>query len=113
MVPFSESPTERIPLRVDSHGVIRVGQTRMPIDTVVLHFNEGDSPEEIADQFPMLHLGDVYFVIGYYLRHRDDVNAYLKEREVEAAQIKKQVESISPQAEIRQRLLAHRQSMGA
>ncbi len=58
-----------IPLRTDSDGVVRVGSTRVPLDTVVTVFDLGASPEEIVQQFPALGLADVYAVIGYYLHH--------------------------------------------
>lgn len=73
--------SEAVPLRTDAHGVIRVGETRIPIDTVVHYFLKEYSPEEIVDCFPTLSLGDVYSTIGYYLRHRGEVDRYLQERE--------------------------------
>jgi hypothetical protein len=44
-------------------------------------FLEGSPPEDIVDQFPTLDLADVYDVIAYYLRHRQDLDAYLADRE--------------------------------
>ena len=41
-----------VPLRTDDHGVIRVGKTRVPLDTVVFAFNQGASPEEIVMSYP-------------------------------------------------------------
>jgi hypothetical protein len=34
----------------------------------------------MVEQFPTLDLADVYAVIGYYLRHRADVDAYVERR---------------------------------
>ena len=42
--------TEPIPLRMDSDGVVRVGKTRVTLDTVVAAFVEGATAEEIAQQ---------------------------------------------------------------
>jgi len=98
-----------VPLRVDNLGVVRVGRTRVPIDTVVHVFLEGVSAEEIVDRYPTLDLADVYSTIAYYLRHRDEVDAYLNERERHAEEVRAQVEARQGSSEgLRERLLARR-----
>lgn len=58
--------------------------TRVSLDSVVLAFLEGLSPETIsAECFPILTLEQVYGVITYYLSHRDEIDAYLKHAETE------------------------------
>ena len=66
----------------------------------------GASPEEIAQDFPVLHLDDVYAVITYYLRHRDEVDAHLSERRARAEAIRREIETRSSQTDLRARLLA-------
>jgi len=97
-----------VPLRTDQHGVIRVGKTRVPLDTVVYAFNQGASPEEIVMSFPTLDLGDVYFVVNYYPHNRAEVDAYISKREAEAARIREANEKRFPQEGIRARLLSRR-----
>jgi len=63
-----------VPLRIDEPGVLRVGKTRVPLDTVVCEFNHGASAEEIVMSYPTLELGDVYAVVNYYLHNRTDVD---------------------------------------
>ncbi len=99
---------EPMPLRTDTDGVIRVGQTRIPLDTVVATFDLGASPEEIVQQFPVLNLADVYAVIGYYLHHQQEVDAYLAERQRLAATIRETVEARNGTVSMRARLLARR-----
>jgi hypothetical protein len=43
---------EEIPLAKDSHGVYRVGGTRVTLDLVVRAFNRGATAEEIVQKFP-------------------------------------------------------------
>ena len=74
---------EEIPLAKDSHGVYRVGGTRVTLDLVVRSFNRGATAEEIVQKFPSLELSDVYQVIGYYLKYRTELGEYLKKREIE------------------------------
>ena len=97
-----------VPLRTDDQGVVRVGKTRVPLDTVVYAFNEGVSPEEIVMSYPALDLDDVYAVVNYYLHNRTEVDSYLRQRENDSAQIRKRNEKRFPQKGIRARLLARR-----
>ena len=98
-----------IPLRMDDDATVRVGQTRVTLDTVISTFRRGATPEEIAESFPTLKLADVYAVISYYLRHREEVDAYLRQREEEAAATRREIESRPGYGEFRERLLAHRE----
>ena len=97
-----------VPLRTDEHGVVRVGKTRVALDTVVYAFNQGASPEEMVLSYPTLDLGDVYAVINYYLHNRADVDAYLGEREAETTRVRAENEKRFPQEGIRARLLSRR-----
>lgn len=68
--------TETIPLALNEDGVLRVSGTRVTLDTVVGAFREGAAPEEIAQQYPSLPPGDIYELIGYALRHPEEVEEY-------------------------------------
>ncbi|QDV35990.1 DUF433 domain-containing protein [Tautonia plasticadhaerens] len=68
-------------VRNDEHGVMRVGSTRVMLDSVVAAFQRGDSPESILQQYPSLSLEAVYGAITYYLAHRDEVDDYLRRQE--------------------------------
>ncbi len=70
-------PAIEVPLRTDDDGIIRVGQSRVTLQTVIADFNRGASSEEIAHHYPVLNLSQVYLVIGYYLENRQDVDEYL------------------------------------
>ncbi len=101
-------PRETVPLREDAHGVIRVGKTRVTLDTLVYAFHNGCTAEEIAQQYPSLDLADVYSVIAYYLRRRDEVDAYLEQRRQQSEDIRQQNEARFDPSGIRDRLLARR-----
>ena len=99
---------EPAPLQADSDGVIRVGNTRVTLATIVSAFHQGATAETIVQQYPSLSLAEVYAVIGYYLRHQDEVDAYLAEQQQEADEIRQQNEARFNPAGIRSRLLARR-----
>ena len=102
--------TETLPLKLDKDGVIRVSKTRVTLDTIVNAFLEGLTAEEIAVQYPVVPLADVYSVIGYYLHQKKKVEIYLKRREKIAEQIRSQNEARFAQSKIRERLLARKKN---
>jgi len=102
--------TEMVPLVAGADGVIRVGKTRVTLDTVISAFLDGATAEEITYQYPSLDLADVYSVIAYYLRQRAEVDAYLRRRQEQAEKIRKQNEARFDPSGIRDRLLARRAS---
>ena len=100
---------EPIPLEADASGTVRVGGTRLTLEAIVGAFKRGDSPNEIAAAFPGLELADVYAVITYYLRHRAEVEEYLRAQEARAARVRRKIEaSQGDQRGLRERLLARR-----
>ncbi|KYC40919.1 hypothetical protein WA1_25225 [Scytonema hofmannii PCC 7110] len=104
--------TDPIPLVTDAHGVIYVGRTRVTLATVVTAFLEGATPEEVVEQYPSLQLSDVYSVIGYYLRHKAEVDAYLVERQNRATEVRQEAEKRFNPVGIRDRLLARHNQQG-
>ncbi len=99
---------EPVPLAKDADGAIRVGGTRVTLDTVVDAFREGATPEEILQQYPALQLADVYAAISYYLRHRREVEACLRVRDAEADEVRRENEERFPSSGLRERLLRRR-----
>ncbi|MSP13217.1 MAG: DUF433 domain-containing protein [Chloroflexi bacterium] len=90
-----------------------VAGTRVSLDSVVYSFLDGFSPETImTDCFPTLTLEQIYGAITYYLGHRVEIDAYLKQGEAEFEAFReanhranaKMVEKL--QAARRQKLLA-------
>jgi uncharacterized protein (DUF433 family) len=99
---------EPAPLEADFDGVVRVGKTRVTLDTVVTAFLEGATVEEIGAQYTSLDLSDIYSAIGYYLKHKSEVDAYLLERQHKAALIRQEAEQRFSPVGIRDRLIARR-----
>lgn len=102
--------TEPVPLYADEDGVVRVGASRVTLDSVVAAFRLGETAEGIVERYPALLLADVYQVLGYYLLHRDAVDAYIAGREREAARLREKIEADFDPTGLRARLLARRTS---
>jgi uncharacterized protein (DUF433 family) len=97
-----------IPLRTDEHGVMRIGQTRVRLDTVITAWRQGDAPEQIVENFDVLDLADVYAVISYYLRHRTEVDEYMARNLQEGERLRAEHERRFSSAGMRERLLVRR-----
>jgi uncharacterized protein (DUF433 family) len=95
-------------ISLDSDGVYRVGGTRVRLDTVITAFQRGSTAEEIMLRYPSLELGDIYSTIGYYLEHREAVDAYLESRRRQTERTEQELEARFPSAGVRERLLARR-----
>lgn len=101
------------PIAADADGVMRVGGTRVSLDSVLYAFTTGATPEEILQQYTTLDLADIYAVIAYYLQHRAEVEAYLRNREAERKQMQRTNEARFDPAGLRDRLLARRKNIVA
>lgn len=95
-----------VPVRIDADGTMRIGETRVPLQTIIYAFRQGDSPEQMVDSFPVLTLADVYAVIAYYLRERDMVEVYVQRQEAIADEVRRENEARFPTEGLRARLLA-------
>lgn len=105
---------DNVPLRVDETGTVRIGKTRLVLESVIDAFRDGATPEDMVQMYDVLDLADAYSVIGYYLRHREEVDAYLVERAHEANELRNKIESSQRHLpDIRSRLLAARAKKSA
>lgn len=95
-----------LPLHADEDGVMRIGGTRVTLDTLVNAFDEGSTPEEISSRFPALKLADVYAVIAYYLNHGEAVRRYLEQQKKATGELWDEIEPRPGYRLFRERLLA-------
>jgi uncharacterized protein (DUF433 family) len=102
--------TTPVPLRTDAEGVVRIGQTRVTLETVVAAFRNGATAEQIAQDYPVLQLADIYAVISFYLRQRDEVDAYLLDQQRQGEALRRELQSRYDAQGVRERLLARRSS---
>src|ERR1022692_2359446 len=121
-MPNSET-IETIPMVTGADGVIRVSGTRVTLDSILLAFNDGATPEEIAQQYPSVPLADIYHLIGrvllgdypsvpladiyhligYHLRHAAEMEEYLRRRSRDSQELRQQNEARWSPGGVRQR----------
>src|SRR5581483_10872104 len=94
-----------------SGSAVRVGPTRIALNLVIYKFEHSVTPEDIVRRFDTLSLPDVYSTIGYYLRHRDEVDGYLSELRAEEDRLYAAAKAEQDRLGIRERLEARRRNM--
>jgi uncharacterized protein (DUF433 family) len=99
--------TVTVPLTTTEFGTIRVGLSRVSLDSVVQHYKQGATAERIAESFPSLDLANIYAVIAYYLANRESVEEYLQRQEAEADAMQQQIESDPKQQKATNQLREH------
>jgi hypothetical protein len=78
---------------------------------LVAAFKRGKTPEAIHQGYETISLADAYAIFTYYLRHRDEVDAYLAEQDQQGAEVRERVEAIWPPEEgFREKLVARLES---
>jgi uncharacterized protein (DUF433 family) len=85
--------------------------TRVSLDSVVIRFQEGASPEKIVQSFPTRKLSQIYGAIAYYLENEKTVNEYIAEGQRELERSVPPLSQSNP--ELFARLEAARQKMGS
>ncbi|MGL5940709.1 MAG: DUF433 domain-containing protein [Waterburya sp.] len=100
------------PFRWDEGGGIRIGQSRVTLDSLLAAYHSGFTPEEIAFQYSVLHLEEIYAAIAYYLSHRQEIDNYLDERRQRTQQQRNQFAQQYNLADLRERLSDRYQTKG-
>ena len=70
------------------NGAYRITDSRVSLDSVVYAFLKGDSPETIAQNFPVLRLAEVYGALAWYLENQPEFDGYLSQADERAEQMK-------------------------
>jgi len=84
---------ETVPLTQLDNGSIRVGGTRVTLDTVIARFQVGDTPKEIQSGFPSITLEQINATIDWYLNHKAEADEYLEEGCREAEKLLQRLKS--------------------
>ncbi|ACK71162.1 conserved hypothetical protein [Gloeothece citriformis PCC 7424] len=87
------APKSYVEYRNDSYWV---EGTRISLDSIVYSFLNGESPESIAENFPLLSLEQVYGAIAFYLAHREIIDIYLEKDQVEFEKLQQSCREKSP-----------------
>ena len=103
--------TSEIKLTRTEAGVLRIGSTRVSLDSVIIAFNQGATPEQIVQDYDTLELSEVYAAISYYLQHREETDAYLAARAKQNEELRNEAEGRFNHKGLREKLLARRRDV--
>jgi uncharacterized protein (DUF433 family) len=102
--------TSEIRFTKTNAGVLRIGDTRVSLDSVIIAFNLGATPEQIIQDYDTLTLSQIYAAISYYLQNREEVDSYLAERDKQNEELRQANDARFDHKGIREKLLARRQA---
>jgi hypothetical protein len=63
---------------------------------IVEQYQNGMSPEDMVRAYDTLTLADAHAAIAYYLRHREEVQGYLRRRQAEAEVLRVRISADRP-----------------
>ena len=76
-------------------GRLRIDGTRVTVLQIASLHKQGEQPEEIAAHFPHVKLAHIYTALAWYHANKDEVEAELKQEQLEADSLRKQFEKPS------------------
>jgi uncharacterized protein (DUF433 family) len=103
---------QKPPLAVDAGGTVRIAGTRVSLDSIVACYKSGATSDQIAEDFPTVGLANIHATIAYYLNNRTEVERYLGEQLEAAEAVKRELGAVVV-TDLRERLIARRDSGGA
>ena len=98
------------PVRLVEGGTLRVGKTRVSLDSVVYAYNRGEDAAEIQRDFDTLSLAEIHAAISYYLHHKNVVDKYLADRSADFER-RRSEDRARPNHITREMLLARKNGM--
>lgn len=92
-------------------GGLYLAGTRVSLDSVVIRFQQGASPEKINQSFPTLKRAQIYGAIAYYLENEAMIGEYVTEGEREFDRVEAPLSQTDP--ELFARLEGARRQIGS
>lgn len=95
-------------------GNLYVGPSRVTLDSIIVAWQMGQTPEAIHDDFPTVPQSDIYGAIAYYLEHQIELDRWLREGEEQYEAQRAAAQAADPEfyARMRQRLAEARTHLG-
>lgn len=94
----------------DDGGFIHLVGHRIGLHHVVRLYNDGYSPEMLAEEYPTLSLALIHKVIAFYLENQREVDAYAAEHDAEISRQAAAAVAGPSSLDLRQRMDAKRRA---
>jgi len=82
-----------VPLVQLETGGVRVRNSRVTLETIVIRMQVGDTIEDIHDGFPTVSVTQIKEIVAWYFDNKADVDEYLQQIDIEAERIYQWFES--------------------
>ena len=92
-------------------GALRIAGTRVGLSSVVAHFQEGQTPEQIVESFPTVTLAQAYGAVAYYLENKKLIDDFFADVDRKFFSRVRPLSETNP--ELFARLEAARQQLGS
>ncbi|MCX7992279.1 MAG: DUF433 domain-containing protein, partial [Fimbriimonadales bacterium] len=93
-----------LPVRIESNGAVRVGDSRVTLEIVLEAFLQGETPEQVVQSYPTLNLADVCCLYAHYSVNRQLFEKYLEASRQQSESVREMIESAYPTEDLRERI---------
>ena len=100
-----------VPLVQWEDGSVRVQNSRVTLETIVIRTQMGDTVERIHRGFPTVSVSQIKEIRAWYYDNQADVDEYLRQGEDEAERLRHWIESQPGYKEGREKLLRCREEL--
>ncbi len=84
---------DTVPLVQWEEGSIRVRNSRVSLDTIIIRTQMGDTIERIHSGFPTVSVSQIKEILAWYHDNKTEADEYLHQQEEEAERIWQRIES--------------------
>ena len=84
---------ETVPLVQLENGAIRVRNSRVTLETIVIRTQMGDTVERIHCGFPTVSVSQIKEILAWYYDNKAEADKYLREVEAEGEKLRQWIEN--------------------
>jgi len=84
---------DSVPLVQLENGAVRVRNSRVTLETIVIRMRMGDTIERIHSGYPTVSTSQIKDILAWYFENKADVDEYIRQIEEETERIFQRIES--------------------
>jgi uncharacterized protein (DUF433 family) len=102
---------DSVPLVQLENGAIRVRNSRVTLETIVIRMQMGDTVERIHSGFPTVSISQIKDILAWYHDNKAEADEYLQQVEEEGERLRQWIESQPGYKERHEKLLRCREEL--
>lgn len=102
---------DSVPLVQLENGAVRVRNSRVTLETIVIRRQMGDTVERIHSGYPTVSVSQIKEILAWYFDNKADVDEYIRQIEAEWEKARQWEESQPGYKESREKLLRCREEL--